>query len=114
MGLATAAHTEMLALLAFRLEEWEDRDRDVRANGAVYAKLELIEVPDPEHPGRTVTKAQKIWKSNPAVAQRSEAMRHAQALLAEFGLSPSSQAKVSAGPGAEPGSANPWEALLNA
>ncbi len=112
MGLASSGDTEMLALLASRLEEWEARDAEVRANGAVYAKVELIEVPgEPGQPSSV--RAQKVWKANPAVAQRSEAMRHAQSLLAEFGLSPASRGKVSAAQGTDSGSDNPWESLVN-
>ncbi len=95
MGLASVAYTEMQALAAIRLEEVELRQADIDANGAVYAKVELIEVPDPERPGSTVTKAQKIWKANPAVAMRDAAARHAQSILSgEFGLSPSGKTKV--------------------
>ena len=111
--MASATDTELLALLATRLEEYELATENIRIHGSTYAKIELIEVPDPEHPGRTITKAQKIWKSNPAVAQRSEAMRHAQSLLAEFGLSPSSRARLMAPDAGAQTGANPWEALVN-
>ena len=113
MGVGSSADSEEMMLLAMRLAEVEECDEAIREHGRVTTKLELIEVPDPEHKGRTVTKAQRVLKSNPAVAQRSEAMRHVQALLAEFGLSPANRGKVSAKPRMESGSANPWEALLN-
>jgi P27 family predicted phage terminase small subunit len=108
MEIASSAHTEMLALAAFRLEEVELRDADVLAIGAVNPKLEVIELPGED--GKMVATVQKVWKANPAVAMRSEAMRHAQSLLAEFGLSPSACGKVSTDklPGA---SSNPWEEL---
>ena len=114
MAMATPTDTEMLALLAARLEEVEDRDAEVRLHGATYAKIELIDVPDSEHPGRTITKAQKVWKAHPATAQRSEAMRHAQSLLAEFALSPASRGRITFEPGGTPTPKSGWEALLDA
>jgi P27 family predicted phage terminase small subunit len=99
----------MVMLLALRLSEVQERTDEIARDGAVYSKIELIEVPGAD--GKLVTKAQKIHKTNPAVAQRSEAMRHVQSLLAEFGLSPASRGKVSRTSGAEePG--NRWEALI--
>jgi P27 family predicted phage terminase small subunit len=113
MRLASATDTELLALLAARLEEHELATENIRANGSTYAKIEIIEVPDPEHPGSTITRTQKMWKANPAVAQRSEAMRHCQSLLAEFGLSPASRARLAApGHGKAADESNRWEALV--
>ena len=97
MGMASAADTENLMIAALRLEEIELRDADIRENGAVYLKIEMLRIPALDDNPATV-KPQKVWKSNPAVAQRSEAMRHLQALLADFGLSPASRGKVSAQP----------------
>jgi P27 family predicted phage terminase small subunit len=50
----------------------------------------------------------RMIRARPEVAMRNEAMRHAQALLSEFGLSPSARSKVSAG---KPAEANPFDAL---
>jgi len=105
MGIASVVDSEALMLLAVRLAEIGECDGAIKKHGRVLVRLELIELPD----GRT--RSQKVLKANPAVAQRSEAMRHSQSLLAEFGLSPAARAKVSA-PGA-PAEANPWEALIN-
>lgn len=80
IGCASASHTEMLIMAARRLAEVDECDIAIELYGAVYE-----------------TRNQQgglVIKSNPAVAQRSEAMRHAHALLAEFGLSLSSVNKV--------------------
>ncbi len=109
LAIASPVDSELVMLLAIRLEEIEESTEHIRQNGARYAKLELIEVPIDEK-GTLKTKAQKSWKANPAVSQRSEAMRHAQSLLSEFGLSPSSRQKVSklieSAAGAKPD--DPW------
>lgn len=116
MGLASSSDTVAISLLAMRLEEIEQCAENIQANGSAYAKIELIEVPVPDNPGKTAVKAQEVWKSNPAVAQRAEAMRHAQSLISEFGLSPAARAKVSAilGVGGEKKAGNPWESIANA
>lgn len=110
MGVGSSADSEMVMILAMRLAEIEECNADIAQYGNKTSKIELITVPDEN--GQMVTKAQRSWKHNPAVAQRSEAMRHSQSLLAEFGLSPSSRGKVSAtareGKGEQ---SNPWEAL---
>ena len=97
MGIASVVDTANITNLAMRLEEIEDCTTEIRERGRTYAKIELIEIPEIDENGKQVMilKAQKLWKPNPAVAQRSEAMRHAQSLLAEFGLSPASRSKVS-------------------
>jgi P27 family predicted phage terminase small subunit len=92
-----------------RLAEIEERTADIQTHGATYIKIDLIEVPGED--GKPITKAQKTIKANPAVAQRSEAMRHAQSLLAEFGLSAASRPKISAPAKAD--QANGWESLVN-
>jgi hypothetical protein len=115
VGAASAIYTATITILAMRLEEIELCTENIRQNGAQYSKLELIKVPDPNHPERMITKAQKSWKANPAVAQRAEAARHAQALLAELGLSPTAIARLNSGSaGGQAAGSNPWEALANA
>ena len=83
LGIASADHVHMMALVAVRLEEVEnlyDLISDPQV-GRVYIT--------------TSTMGDKVFKSRPEVAQMNAAMRHAQSLLAEFGLSPSSVGKVS-------------------
>jgi len=109
MGVGSSSDSENVMLLAMRLAEVEDRTADIQTQGATYVKVELIEVPGED--GKPIVKAQKTIKANPAVAQRSEAMRHAQSLLAEFGLSAASRPKISA-----PGKNEPegrWNSLVN-
>lgn len=81
MQIASASDVKMLALLASRLEE-------VEVTTAVIEDL-----------GRTYTTVNQtgsvMYRSRPEVAHRNEAMRHAQSLLAEFGLSPAARSKVS-------------------
>lgn len=93
MGIASPDDTHALALCASRLEEVE---------------ILTIVVEDE---GRTYTSEGGLVKARPEVAMRNEAMRHAQSLLAEFGLTPSARSKVSAGKAPE---ANPFAGLDDA
>lgn len=78
VGLLSATHTEMLALLAQRLLE-------VELHTAVLAKK-----------GHTyMNRRTGVCRKRPEVAMLAEAARHAQSLLAEFGLSPAASGKVS-------------------
>ena len=59
---------------------------------------------------KVLTDPTPAWRleAGPEVGMRSEAMRHAQSLLSEFGLTPSARSKVSAG---KPQEVNPFAAL---
>jgi P27 family predicted phage terminase small subunit len=57
---------------------------------------------------RDETGALIMARARPEVGMRSEAMRHAQSLLSEFGLTPSARSKVSAAQLTED---NPFAAL---
>ena len=81
MGYASDSHTEMLALCAMRLEEVETYTETIRIEGSVYET--------------TNQGGDPVFKARPEVGLRSQAMRHAQSILAEFGLSPASKGKVS-------------------
>ncbi len=90
MGIASPADQDNLSMLAQRLEQ-----------------VELLTVTI-EDSGFTYQTDAGLWKARPEVAMRSEAMRHAQSLLSEFGLSPAARSKVSAGKKDEE---NPFAAL---
>lgn len=90
MGIASPDDQAALALLASRLEEVEILTAVV------------------EDGGRTYESDSGLVKARPEVAMRNEAMRHAQSLLAEFGLTPSARNKVSVG---KPKDQNPFGAL---
>ncbi|MCJ8139575.1 phage terminase small subunit P27 family [Falsirhodobacter halotolerans] len=79
MGIASPDDVDALAMLASRLEE-------------IQILTGLI-----EDQGRTYRIKNGPWKARPEVAMRNEALRHAQSLLAEFGLTPAARSKVSAG-----------------
>lgn len=100
MRIASASDTAVLALAASRLEEVEICTATIEDGGRFFTSSLAY-----DEAGRVI--AQQI-KGHPAVAQRSEAMRHAQTLLTEFGLSPASRSKVSANKQAD---ANPFRAL---
>ncbi|WP_185982830.1 phage terminase small subunit P27 family [Aureimonas mangrovi] len=100
MGIASSADAAMLAMAASRLEEVEICTAVIEDGGRFFTSQ--IERDDED---RIVS--QQI-KGHPAVAQRSEAMRHAQSLLAEFGLSPAARSKVSVTKKPEE---NPFKAL---
>lgn len=87
MGLASSADSSMLGMAASRLEEVEICTAVIEDGGRFFTS-------QVEYDGEGRVTSQQI-KGHPAVAQRSEAMRHAQSLLVEFGLSPSARSKVS-------------------
>ena len=93
MGIASPDDMHALALAASRLEEIEILTAVIEDAGRIYQ-----------------TEA-GLWKARPEVAMRNEAMRHAQSLLAEFGLTPAARSKVSAG---KPPESNPFGALDDA
>lgn len=68
----------MLGLLASRLQEVEEHTETIESEGYSYVTNK------------------GLWKSRPEVGMRNEAMRHAQSLLIEFGLSPAARSRVSA------------------
>lgn len=81
MGYASASHTEALALAAWRLGQIRDcADTLNDGGGLTYETI--------NQRGATVK------KPRPEVAIQGEAARHAQSLLAEFGLTPSSATRV--------------------
>lgn len=86
--------TLMLMLVACRLEEFERLQEDIEHEGNTYQIVDKA--------GNT------LMKANPKVAMKNDAMRHAQSLLCEFGLSPSARSKVSM---QKEGETNPFESL---
>lgn len=92
MGIASPDNMHAQALCASRLEEVEILTAVIEDSGRTYKSAGLV-------------------KARPEVSMRSEAMRHAQSLLAEFGLTPSARTKVSAGKAPE---ANPFAGLDDA
>ena len=100
MGIASASDTSMLAMAASRLEEVEICTAMIEDGGRTFVSKITY-----DDEGRV--SSQQI-KGHPIVAQRSEAMRHAQSLLVEFGLSPAARSKVSAN---VPNEQNPFAAL---
>lgn len=101
MGIASASDTAVLALASSRLEEVEICTAIIEDGGRTFQSSAEY-----DDQGRLI--AQQI-KGHPAVAQRSEAMRHAQSLLSEFGLTPAARSKVSVNKKPE---ANPFKALM--
>lgn len=100
MGIGSSSDAAMLALVASRLEEVEICTALIEDGGRTFVSNVTY-----DDEGRILS--QQI-KGHPAVAQRSEAMRHAQSLLAEFGLSPAARSKVSV---SAPNEDNPFAAL---
>jgi P27 family predicted phage terminase small subunit len=86
---ASETHTEVLAILASRMEEVERFDKILNEstdaggnpqNGYVYATTNSFGDP--------------ILKEHPAVRCREKAIRHVHSLLAELGLTPASMQRV--------------------
>ncbi|ACL62072.1 phage terminase small subunit P27 family [Methylobacterium nodulans] len=94
MRIASPDDIAMLAMLASRLEEIELCTVVIEDLGRVYQTV--------SNTGATMHRAR------PEVGMRNEAMRHAQSLLAEFGLSPAARSRVSA---TTPAEENPFKDL---
>ena len=103
MGIASPDDQHALALAASRLEEVEILTAVIEDAGRTYQAGG-----EKDEAGNTVG---GLWKARPEVSMRNEAMRHAQSLLAEFGLTPAARSKVSAG---KPAEKNPFGALDDA
>jgi len=82
MGLNSSSHTEALAMAAVRMHEITMYTESIKATGPTYET-------------QTIQGGSMI-RAYPEVALRSDAMRHLQGLLAEFGLTPASIGKVGA------------------
>ena len=94
IGLASSSHTEALCLLAYRLEEVEtykriiaDGQKLLDENGKVVATGSPFYVTVDD-------RGNDILKPHPVVSLLKDSMRHAQSLLAEFGLTPSAATRV--------------------
>ncbi|MFV0420597.1 P27 family phage terminase small subunit [Oleidesulfovibrio sp.] len=104
LKLLYSAHPHMLGMLAMRLNEIDELTRIITEEGPIYDSEKWTRDDD------GVMHRTLLKKSHPAVNQRSEAMRHAQSLLAEFGLSPAAVSKVTALNNSE--SNNPFAAFV--
>ena len=111
LGVASSVDSERVMMLAQDLAMLELHNQDIRERGRIYAKIDLVKLPPTkEHPAGEV-KAQKTWKANPAVGQRSDCIRRINSMLSEFGISPASRPKVSAS-GKDAEQKTGWEALV--
>lgn len=80
--LASITYEGVIALLATRLAEIEECEAAIRNHQRFY---------------QTVTpQGAKVWKEHPAVKLRDVALRHAQSLYSELGLTPASIGRVGA------------------
>ncbi len=80
LGLDSATFTETAMLAAMRMAEIDECNALIAEHGRII---------------ETTTEAGSLFlRANPAVTMRNEAMRHLQSLLAEFGLTPTSAARV--------------------
>ena len=95
LGLDSSSYTEALGLAAMTLEEIEKHTATIEEFGAYSYETMSAQG------GRMI-------RPHPAVAQRSDAIRRLQSLLAEFGLTPAAIGKVSAKNGKGDAGQNPW------
>jgi P27 family predicted phage terminase small subunit len=101
MGYLSTADGHVIALAASRLEEVEITTAMIEDGGRTYISAATY-----DDEGRVLS---QMMRSSPAVGQRNDAMRHAQALLSDCGLTPSARSKVSAGKKTDD---NPFKALM--
>lgn len=84
MGIASSADIDVIAHCASRLYEIEECTAIIEDLGKTY---------------QTTTQAgDTMFRARPEVAMRNEAMRHAQSLLGELGLTPAARSRVTANP----------------
>ena len=95
MGIASPDDQVALAMLASRIEEVEIMTAAIEDGGRTYEQK--------DENGNV-----RMRRAAPEVGIRNEAMRHAQSLLSEFGLTPAARSKVSAG---NKDDVNPFAAL---
>lgn len=96
LRILTRSHTEAMAIAALRMAEIAELSADVTQHGRTY---------------QTTTQTGAVMhRTRPEVAQLSEAQRHLQSLLSEFGLTPSASTKVKAAK--PPARTNPFLGLI--
>lgn len=85
LGLASATHTEAIALLAREMEQLERLDKFLDDNGFTYQKI----TGEDEEGNKTYSV--KKW---PQVDIQRDLSRHVHSLIVEFGLTPASSQKI--------------------
>lgn len=90
----SSVDVQMLAACASRQEEVEICTMMIEDQGRFIAHKRVTRTAGRGKGAVTVT--EESFRPNPAIAQRSDALRHLQSLLVEFGLSPSARSKVGA------------------
>ena len=106
--LDSASWTEAAAMIALRVSEIEDCNAIIAKEGRTY-RSETVAGEVLNDAGKVEIQTKVMIKGHPAVSQRSEAMRHLQSLLSEFGLTPAAISKVSADGGNKKQEKDPWE-----
>ena len=82
LGLASATYQQVYEMVAIRRVEVDESASAIEEHGRVYITVNKL--------------GERMVKANPAVAMRSEALRHLQSLYAELGLTPAARSKVAA------------------
>lgn len=106
--LGSASWTEAAAALAIRIREIQDCNEIIAEQGSVYKSEIVSDKPEMNEQGVMHYPKKILIKGHPAVTQRSEALRHLQALLSEFGLTPASIGKTGVNLGNKK-TKDPWE-----
>jgi P27 family predicted phage terminase small subunit len=94
LGLLSVVDGLALELLVCAYDDWREAHIEVAAEGATY---------------ETETEHGRIVRAHPQVAIRSDAWRRVKSILAEFGLTPSSRARLDI---EAPGQEDPMDAFL--
>lgn len=100
MNVGTPVDAEGLGSLCNALQEYLDASKEVQKHGL------LMEEHRYDKEGNVVGSS---WKANPAVTARADAWRRMNLMLQQFGLTPSSRAKVKV---TKPEEVDEFEALL--
>jgi len=111
MGVITVADGMALELLAFAYEEWRSAN-DLIVDAAELSKFEgdVVRFKD-GMTYETQSDAGTIVRAHPANRLSSDAFKRIRMMLVEFGLTPSSRARVHT-PDSNSDEANPWAELV--
>lgn len=108
MRVLTVADTQALALLCDALAEYVEAREVVRKTGMTYESVRVVGTTRDDD-GNEVPITSTMVRQRPEVAIAADAWRRANQMLQQFGLTPSSRAKVPAQPKEE---VDPFEELF--
>lgn len=109
MHILTTADPHALALLCDAYAEYVECSEYIRKRGRTYESIVVVEAEDEAGERAEITK--RMVRPRPEVAMAADAWRRVRAMLAEFGMTPSSRTRVKATEGGR--EKDPFEDFLH-